>query len=627
MTKKTSFLTKCQSLLEQFNPRLAYQLVTVDPTPLEFCKANKELNLKRTYEGKDYYYHSTDSPSKEAEEWFNTLGLKDSTLIYVYGIGLGYYYEAAKSWLKKNKDHVLVFLEEDLAVLHRLFETERGVEILKNSQVHIYHFINVHDSKTLFNELSWTYIFCPFTFSALKLYAALNPDGFSEISHQLSYDDVQKQAIVKEYLEYGISFFKNFYHNMLQLPLALRGNKLFGQFENIPAIICGAGPSLHKNISTLKTLKDKAVIFGGGSALNALSALDCIPHFGCGVDPNQAQFERVILTRELKVPFFYRNRLFADALNAILGPRLYLTGTGGYEISEWFEKELGIEGEILNEGNNVVNFCLEIAKALGCNPIIFVGVDLALTDQKTYAEGVIEDTSIHELKNDSQNPDFQSVQKVDIHGKPIQTLWKWIVESDWISDFAEENPDLTLINATEGGLGFKNVPNQTLKEAAAEHLQENKEVTRKVEAILKEDLSSGVTLQKVKELMAILHASLSRCLTYIEDLTNEMKEVEKLIKQGASYPASLQTHKGTLIEMNLEEEIGFQYILNTFNIIYMRVRNRTIQTLQFPRKKISEKSLNLKKIELHLQRLTFLHRTTQVNLALITMHLNANGAE
>ena len=36
------------------------------------------------------------SALNEAQEWFQSLDLHLATVIFVYGIGLGYYYEAAK---------------------------------------------------------------------------------------------------------------------------------------------------------------------------------------------------------------------------------------------------------------------------------------------------------------------------------------------------------------------------------------------------------------------------------------------------------------------------------------------------------------------------------------------------
>ena len=134
---------------------------------------------------------------------------------------------------------------------------------------------------------------------------------------------------------------------MLQLPHAYNGNGLFECFKDVPAIICGAGPSLDKNIDLLARLKDKALIFAGSTALNALIGKKILPHFGAAIDPHIHQYSRVAAAEPFPYPFFYRNRLYHEALLAISGPRLYLTGDGGYATGNWFEKMLDIEGEDL----------------------------------------------------------------------------------------------------------------------------------------------------------------------------------------------------------------------------------------------------------------------------------------
>ena len=35
---------------------------------------------------------------------------------------------------------------------------------------------------------------------------------------------------------------------------------------------------------------------------------------------------------------------------------------------------------------------------MGCSPLIFVGMDLAFTDMKAYAKGVVADASVEEQK-------------------------------------------------------------------------------------------------------------------------------------------------------------------------------------------------------------------------------------
>src|SRR5690606_32776531 len=101
---------------------------------------------------------------------------------------------------------------------------------------------------------------------------------------------------------------------------------------------------------------------------------------------NPAQYTRLSQNTGYEVPFFYRNRMYHDAFRVIHGSRLYITGSGGYDTAEYFEKKLGIKGgEEIDEGHNVVNFCVEVAHEMGCDPIIFVGMDLAFTGMDTYA--------------------------------------------------------------------------------------------------------------------------------------------------------------------------------------------------------------------------------------------------
>jgi hypothetical protein len=624
MTISKKYWKKNLSLLEKINPRLKYQVSTINPEQVEFCETElNEPNLKRTYQGQIYCYHSQKGALEEAFNWFKGLNLHHIDVLYVYGIGLGYYYEAAKAWLKQNPQHMLIFLEEDLSVFYRLFETERGTDLLKDRQVQLIYFQDILTDKALFNELSWTYFSSSFLISSLKLYAEANAEGFLALHHYFFHDAVQKKVLVDEYLQYGIMFFRNFYPNLMALPESYLGNELFGKFKDVPAIICGAGPSLHKNINLLKTLTDRALIFGGGSALNALAAKGIIPHFGAGIDPNKGQYERLQTSRVFNLPFFYRNRFFHEALQAISGPRLYLTGSGGYEISNWFEEQLGITGECLDEGHNIVNFCIEIAHALGCNPIILVGMDLAFTNQQVYAEGVIENSNLSQ-EHITKNLDFDSelILKKDIYNQPIYTLWKWITESEWTSEFATNHPNLTILNATEGGLGFKGIPNQTLQEVSEKHLNTSYQFKEWIQKEINKYSLSSCRLEKIIELMKTFQQSLIQCAKQFDVLREEMTEIANSIKKGQEIQLSLQSPTVTLLEMEIEENMGYQYLLDIFNSIYVRIHHRTIQDLQLKKQRLSDKKRALKKIDLQLQRLLFLKQVALINIELINRNLS-----
>lgn len=616
MTKRVSEKTFHRNLeiWAHAHPKEAVWLQYVECDNLKFCETKQgQLNLKEN----SHYYHSNTDPKKEAKKWMQQLDLKDTDVLYIYGAGLGYYYEAAKRWLKQSPDHHLVFLEDDLSVIHRLFETQRGSTILKDPQAHLYYFNEVAETEMIFSHLFWEFSMNKIAVSSLKYYEKTKGEKFLDLHHQVTYDAALKNNLLEEYLHYGIVFFRNFYPNMMQLHQSYLGNALFGKFNNIPAIICGAGPSLQKNISLLKSLKDRAIIFAGSSALNALAAEEIAPHLGAGIDPNPMQEERLKQLPKLDFPFLYRNRILPKALNLVKGPKLYITGSGGYDISEWFEKELDIEREWIEEGRNVVNFCLEIAYAMGCNPIIFVGMDLAYSGMKAYSEGVPDKVSVTE-KEITEAEEFNDVaiQRKGIDGKPVYTLWKWISEAKWIGDFAEEHPDITIINATEGGLGFPDVPNIPLAKVKKKYLQQRYRIQSRVQKQVQACLLSHVTKLKLKKATGKLKVSLERCVEHLDVLIKENEKIRKQLLKEKEVEYT-QTGKAALAETELAEEPAFIYVLQIFSNVSSRLLHRELRTLYDPSRKHTEKEIELGRVELNAKTYHFLRDVAKVNIELI----------
>jgi hypothetical protein len=618
MKNTQRLLKKNLALLHKRNARLALKLNFLDPSDLIICETHvQEPNLQRTHQGETYFYHAPQSAQLEANKWFKTLKLQNTSVLCIYGIGLGYYYEALLPWLKKNRQSRVLFFEEDPAVIYRLCETSLGSKLLKDQQVQLYYLPDLANEAEIWNELSWTYIDDQVSFSALKLYLEVNEKGFDAFEHQFSHELIQKRAFVDEYLDYGIVFFRNFYPNLLELPSAYLGSALFQQFAQVPAIICGAGPSLSPQIKELAHLKDKALIFAGGSALNALIPQGIKPHFGVAIDPNQAQYARVAVAKDANIPFFYRNRLFHRALQNLTGPRLYLSGTGGYEITEWFDEQLKTQGEVLDEGHNVVNLSMEIARAMGCNPIILIGVDLAFTSEHFYAQGVMENLNLTKADLKVRDSlDDQPILTKDIKGQPIYTFWKWLTEAKWITEFANKYPHINLINATEGGIGFDEVKNLSLKEVEQQYLKQNQIKIKQLDDEICQVPLNRIKIEQIIAQMGVLQNSLEQCIHLLTKLLGESESMIDQIKNKQQIPDSLENSTILLLETEIAEEIGYRYILDTFNQIYIRWRQRTLQDLQKKQAKPS-KTHQLKKLKLQCQRLTFLRDVARINWELI----------
>lgn len=550
-------------------------------------------------------------PTEDSESWFKSLPLKGEWALVIYGLGWGEMYPAIKKWLNQNKRHRVFFFEEDPTVISRFFDTPQAQEILEDPQVEIHYLKELDEKDPSLEKFYWSCILSHVVVVAHPAYKEWYPKRFSEFEHAIHFTTQMKNALLDEYMAYGVSFFRSFYFNILDLPEAYQGDKLFGKFEGVPAIICGAGPSLEKQLPLLKELKDRAFIAAGGSSLNALSSGGIIPHFSCGLDPNPEQAVRLRSNNAKGVPFFYRNRMFVEAFRLISGPKIYITGSGGYEVSDYFEEQLGIDGEYIDEGHNVINFLCEIALRLGCSPIILVGVDLAYTDLKLYSKGVVEKDKLSEETLPSS-----AILRTSTYGKQVWTEWKWMGEAHWVKQFSEDHPEVKVINCTDGGLGMEGVTEMPLKEAASQYLTKNLELVPRFNKALEAAKSEGITHEKMRELMSNLQMSLKNCHQHLSKMKEEAhhrKETNPL--EGVNASIAFEEEK-------LASEIGYKYILDLFNHILASIQNSSLRTLRINKEGFSPVEIEKKKLELQLERIDFLMKVADINSQIIEVALN-----
>ncbi len=582
-------LEKNLDILSHTDPQLVVRLELLDPPDLNFLAPH-------TWK------------QQAAKQWFDALPLEGVEVLVIYGIDGGEIHTAAKEWLKEKKERHLVFIEESLEILQAFLTLPEATSLLEDPQLQI-HYLQWDRFHELIEKMAWFFVDCSIHITAIPIYKKEKDANRSDIEHALLYEMALKHALIDEYLHYGIAFFRNYYPNLFLLEGAYLGNGLFGKAKGIPAIICGAGPSLNKNAHLLKTLSDRALIFAGGSSLNALLAQNIRPHFGAGIDPNAEQRRRIQETQHEEIPFFYRNRMFHEALKAIKGPRLYITGSGGYDIAPWVESQLGIEGETIEEGHNIVHFCTEIARSMGCNPILFVGLDLAFTDNVSYASGV--NGSLTKKIHRDDIP----IERSDIEGKPITTLWKWVAEQEWLADFAKTYPDLTLINATEGGLGIPGVPNQSLKEAINSFSP-----TPKIQKLFHHELplqKLSVTKKEISELLHTLKDSLHQCESLCEQILEEVDVIKNNIAHGKFSHADLQTGRSALFEDELANEPAYIALLDIFVVVLTRLFQRDVQRTKSFSSSLSPQEIHQRLLEISAKRFLFLKETARLHQELI----------
>jgi hypothetical protein len=501
-------------------------------------------------------------PKEPIDELLPELDLNKAEVLYFYGLGTGSIYFEVKEWLKQKKERELIFLEEETGIIASFLTRPESLEILSDPQV---HFALLSKGKALDADL--------------ERLAARLPERRIEIAALPSYrgrrfQNIRLKLFRKTTLAYALHLdrlhsyqaFENFSKNISQLPRSFYANGLKGAFKEVPAILCGAGPSLQQSIDVLRTLENRALMIAGGSTLAALSSQGISPHFGMAIDPNLEEYRRLKNSFAFEVPLLYSTRVFPAIFQTCNGPFGYMrSGIGGVP-ELWMEEELGLLDPLLGdflspEAISVTAICLAWAQFLGCNPILFNGVDLAYTGKKRYASGVGEDSDVFfsEIEAEKSASD-RILKKKDIQGKPILTAVRWVMEAASLSHFAKNHPETQFFNTTEGGIGLPGIDSMPLPEAVSRFLQKEYDLRSRVHEAISHSPMPPNAKEKICEKMAELKESLDRAIGYLEILAGE--------KKGSD----------VLAEMELREEISYLYLFYDLDFVFEQTLNRSFRS-------------------------------------------------
>lgn len=500
-----------------------------------FCTTTPgEQNL--FFSKEDKYLYSCEGGMKEARNWLSSLSLDNTDVVYICGLDLGCYYRVIRQWLHSKASRYIVFFEEDLRILYRFLESDYARTILTDPQVFICSYADKNDRERLLIDLTKYFAFTSIKLTAIDYYFKYRSQAVQETHDHIR--NIFSHCHSDHYEYQQTNFMANFCTNLFHLPSVYHGNKVFGKFKKMPAIICGAGPSLSKNFNVLKTLKDRALIFSGGTGVNVLSSNFFFPHLVAYIDPNEVpdSYDRSITNYNFGSGIFYRNRILPSLFKKLHGLKIFVNGCGGHPVADWVEDQLGIPTDtFIDEGYGVVNWCMELAYNMGCDPIILVGVDLAMTSGKMYSGDVwsgiqaygkrsshsakVDDAYF--IKNESNKKHF-ILDAQDIYGRPVKIFNHWLSERDWIADYARKHSDITIINATEGGIGFPGIENKPLHIVADSLLSRSYDVDSMVNAAIQQTFTVGVNQKNIISVLESLLESFCRADKICEAILDEV---------------------------------------------------------------------------------------------------------
>ncbi len=265
----------------------------------------------------------------------------------------------------------------------------------------------------------------------------------------------------------------NLVANLPAVAGAVPCNSLRGRFAGMPAFVVGAGPSLDVNIEVLREAKKRGLVIAVNSSASALAAAGIAPDVIVCIESLDLSAKLAALPFIEDVPRIFSLSSHPNNLAVGSGPLLPVI-----EKLPAFEtvSEL-LRGPGAEVGGSVSTVAFWVAKLLGCSPLVLVGQDLAFTGYGTYAKGTSYEESRAVVGADGKTLEFvwnDAITKA--HGTAAGPLAKradLVMVDAWGGEglvpsgvmfasfrawfevaaavFAVTDPEITLVNATEGG--------------------------------------------------------------------------------------------------------------------------------------------------------------------------------
>lgn len=377
--------------------------------------------------GKRFYIHSNNNIINEAFTLANSWYSDEKRNYIVYGLGLGY--------------HIKELYQLDNNIQIEVFESD--INIIQMA-------CGYADISSIFSNSNVKLTFDPdFTQFGKRINRV---DSNTEIViHYPSLRNIKDKSIKAKLDEYFLQY--SSYRNQKRL---LNGNfdiniqstnhyidELMPKLKGKDLYIVAAGPSLDKNFMKLKELGENAIILATGTVYRKLLNAGIRPDYFIITDANERVYAQIRGFENETIPMIFLSTAYHGFASNYKGDK-YLILQYDYDKSEKYAKEKGVN--LYKTGGSVSTTALDIGITLGCKRIIFLGLDLAFTDNFVHATN----TSRREL---ASTDDLRQIE--DINGELVYTSKSLDIYRKWIENRIMDVKDLEIIDATEGGAKIK----------------------------------------------------------------------------------------------------------------------------------------------------------------------------
>lgn len=308
------------------------------------------------------------------------------------------------------------------------------------------------------------------------------------------------------------------------------------RFENIPAIIVAAGPSLERRFDELRAIGDGALIIAAGTGAKICTNNNIKAHMGIAMDSQKAEAD--IFKNSISDVLVGSYRLHPD-VSKVFPNSFYQMVLSNEFVAQYYCEYYNIPFEIINDHASISSSAVDFAVKLGCNPIVLVGQDMCYYEDKVHAGD--KGRTISDSVRDKM------VEAVDINGEKVYTHPGFLaIRRDMENLNVKYGDKQKFINATEAGLGIPGVENWKLSGVIEDYINSH---SHNVSEIIQEITGSAPSVDNNININEFYEHILKE-ITWLEEMNEKklaaMRELAETIEKSGS--KNLRTGKMKEIE-------------------------------------------------------------------------------
>ncbi len=467
--KHSDFYESNLELLKRHHPQIWKQITENPPksTGTIFYTSNEKPNITVTNnQNETITLHPEIDPTKETTDFLKRIPKDHKGFVAILGMGLGY----ATLDLLKERPYLqrLAIFELDPGIFIQALRYINLAPILDDSRLILSIGSENEIGKTLISATRTLQLENANVFHQLPSFK-FNPEGYEQLKNDLftylnsqNVEGATNRALGKNFLNNRFEHIATIHHQYLL-------EQIQDKFAGMPAIMVAGGPSLDKNIHLLKQAQNTAVIIAVDTVLPALLKHGIHPHFLTCIDPYNLTYEKFsdVAPMAKNTSLVCSSWINPKTPKFFPASQIFWTFTAK-PVEAWLNSLLG--GKMLTRGaSTVAHLNLITAQMMGCNPIIFVGQDLAYAGSATHTK----ETVLHGQAPTGViigNTEGQTV--TGINGRLLRTNRSFLSMKSHFES-AITYSDITFINATYEGAHIEGTKVMGLQEAIDNHCKNN----------------------------------------------------------------------------------------------------------------------------------------------------------